>query len=102
MAVDISGAWTIRLTFILGSTTHSAVLTVQGTELAGAYHGKVGTAPIRGAISDSSIQFSTTLRYEATNLPYLFTGTVQGDTMSGEVTMGEYWTAQWTATRRDV
>ena len=34
-------------------------------------------------------------------LNYRFTGTVDGETMTGSLDMGEYLTATWSATRRE-
>ena len=97
---DISGAWTVHLTFILGEATHAAVIVQTGNTLSGTYRGVVTTGEITGSVDGDRVIFSTTLRYETTRIPMTFTGTIQGDTMSGEVDQGEYWKAQWRATRR--
>jgi hypothetical protein len=51
-------------------------------------------------LSGNEIKFTGGGRVEATRLSYTFTGHVQGDHMSGEVSLGEYGPARWTAKRR--
>jgi hypothetical protein len=45
------------------------------------------------------VRFQSSHHIEGTNLHYSFAGTLNGAAMSGEVGLGEYGSARWTATR---
>jgi hypothetical protein len=50
-------------------------------------------------VEGNQVMFRSSHRYEGTRLSYAFTGTVDGDTMRGEVGLDEYGTARFTAKR---
>jgi len=45
------------------------------------------------------VRLRSSLPTEGTQLTYRFDGRLQGQTMEGEVTLGEYGKARWTARR---
>ena len=46
------------------------------------------------------VRFRSSLPHEGTRLGYRFDGRIQGETIAGEVDMGEYGKARWTARRQ--
>jgi hypothetical protein len=63
-----------------------------GKKLSGSFQGKRGSAPLKGRLSGNQVSFNVkTRKHEAS-----FTGTVNGDKMSGTTEQG----ASWTATRQ--
>ena len=55
--------------------------------------------PVSATIDGSQIKFESAIKIVADNINYLFQGTVNGDTMSGDIHLGEYRTAKFTASR---
>ena len=96
---NIAGTWTITITFIAGTGTHTAIIEQQGEKLTGTYKGEILEGALRGTVKGDTVDFSGFLKHEATGVGFHYTGKVKGDTMSGEVEMGEYWSATWTAER---
>jgi D-glucosaminate-6-phosphate ammonia-lyase len=54
---------------------------------------------LTGAVDGDKVAFATVLPVGGQRLQYRFSGRVAGDTMSGELDLGEYGRARWTARR---
>ena len=98
--VTIDGHWDVDIQFSVGSTQHDVFFATKGNEVTGQYTGRITEKPVSGTISGNEVKFTGGGKVEATSLHYTFTGHVQGDHMSGEVSLGEYGPARWTAKRR--
>jgi D-glucosaminate-6-phosphate ammonia-lyase len=98
--VTVDGHWDVDIQFSVGSTQHKVYLASDGNHLTGQHVGRITSAPVRGTVSGNKVDFTGGGKVEATGLHYNFIGHVQGDHMSGEVSLGEYGTARWTAKRR--
>jgi D-glucosaminate-6-phosphate ammonia-lyase len=99
-AVEVSGEWVIELRYVLDSSTHALSLTQDGATLRGEYCARYERVPLEGHVQGQAVAFSAVIGYEANKVRYRFTGTAEQDgTMSGEVDLGEYGSAQWSAHR---
>jgi L-seryl-tRNA(Ser) seleniumtransferase len=98
-STDISGAWDADIEYEVGSAHHRLFLTADGNSVTGSHSGWKFQGDLRGAIDGSRVQFRTSLPAHGTRLTYRFTGAVEGDKMSGEVSLGEYGVARWQARR---
>jgi len=98
--VNVAGEWEITMTYVVGSATHTATIVQDGGKLTGDYKGGFLEGKLSGAIKGNEIAFTGRLRHEATSVRYSYKGTVDGDSIKGTVDMGEYWTADFTATRK--
>ena len=87
---DIAGQWDLRMDFVLGSIDHSIFLEQQDDNLVGAHTGEITDGEVRGWVEGNEIHFRSRHRYEGSGFGYSFEGTVRGDTMEGEVDLGEY------------
>ncbi|MCC6538696.1 MAG: aminotransferase class V-fold PLP-dependent enzyme [Bryobacterales bacterium] len=98
---DLSGEWRVALQFSVGSTEHNLTLQASGATLAGTHRGRLAQSAVKGKINGDHVSFRSSLRYEGQALPYDFKGTVAagGKRMSGEVDLGEYGQAAWSAER---
>lgn len=99
--VNLSGRWEVEIRFAAGASTHTLYLTQEGNALAGTHQGDFVARDLSGAISGEDVRFSSneSERHGAA-LSYRFSGKVAGDSMSGELDMGEYLGATWSARRR--
>src|SRR5207253_8606861 len=98
-AAAVAGQWELRLEFGRGSANHSVVLEQEGAKLAGTHHAEFYSSDLSGTVTANTVRFRSAFRVEGQGLSYAFTGTVDGDKMSGVVNLGEYGETKWTAQR---
>jgi L-seryl-tRNA(Ser) seleniumtransferase len=87
-AIDIAGAWELRVDFLQGSRLHRIEIEQRGPELAGYQRSSGFEGPISGWLSGEAIQLSFTSRYEASTISYLFDGAIRDGRMSGTALLG--------------
>lgn len=100
-AVSVSGQWEATLEFVFGSAGHSFFFEQQGDSLLGTHHAKTLSGPLKGTVSGRRIEFTSTQSFEGARFRYGFSGEVYNDSMKGEVDLGEYGKAEWSAHRFD-
>jgi L-seryl-tRNA(Ser) seleniumtransferase len=99
-AAAASGPWLVEIIYVASTSTHTLHLQQDGNRLAGIHQGNFVTRDIAGTISGREVRLSSTVtERHGDSLAYRFAGTIEGDTMSGTLDMGEYLTATWTARR---
>jgi seryl-tRNA(Sec) selenium transferase len=96
---SIAGQWEAEITFLRGSATHTLLLEQHGQDLVGTHQGEFVSGDLNGTVAANQVHFRSRQRIQGQHLSYDFTGTVEGDKMSGSVNMGEYGEAHWTAQR---
>ncbi|MBI1896753.1 MAG: aminotransferase class V-fold PLP-dependent enzyme [Acidobacteria bacterium] len=99
-AANVAGQWNLHLKYFVGTAEHNLVFEQKDAELTGTHRGDVTSGDLHGWVEGSEIRFSSRHPYEGTALPYEFAGQVSGETMSGQVMLGEYGVGEWTADRR--
>ncbi len=98
-AGDVTGRWDVSVQFMRGSSDHLLFLEAEGANIAGTHVGTVKRGPVEGKIDGDHVQFSSVLAFEGSRLGYDFSGTIKGDVMEGEIDLGEYPAAKFTARR---
>jgi hypothetical protein len=95
----VAGVWNVTLE--LESITGHPVLTLKqdGAKVTGTYQGRYGVSALEGTVKDKTIEFAVTILAEGTPTTGTFTGTVDGDTMSGAVSFEGAGEGTWTAAR---
>src|SRR4030095_2979374 len=95
----VEGKWNCQLQ--LESITGHPVLTFKqdGEKLTGTYEGRYGESTLEGSIKEKKIQFAVAFVAEGTQTQGSFVGTVDGDSMSGEVTFEGAGDGTWRASR---
>jgi hypothetical protein len=78
---------------------HSLSIEQDGNWLSGTHKADFDTRTVAGTLDGNKVRFESTIKIIADNINYLFQGTVNGDTMSGDIHLGEYRTATFTAKR---
>jgi L-seryl-tRNA(Ser) seleniumtransferase len=98
---DLSGVWDVHIDFEASSGEHSISLQQQGGRLQGIHRGEFVARDLAGTIDGDVVQLRSSLPERAIGnaLSFTFTGKVEGDRMSGDLDMGEYLTARWSARR---
>jgi uncharacterized pyridoxal phosphate-dependent enzyme len=99
---DVSGQWDVHIDYLASASTHMLHLKQAGNRLEGSHQGDFVSRDLTGTIEGKAVQISSTLtERHGDALSFRFSGTVEGDAMSGTLDMGEYLTATWTARRHD-
>ncbi len=99
-AADVSGQWDVAMTFVRGEGTCSFALEQEGSALRGTQYGRFATRDLAGTLHGSDVLLRSSYTQNGVRLNFTFTGVVRGDAMDGELVLGEYGTARWTAVRR--
>ncbi len=99
-AGDVGGLWEAELRFKVGSARHTFYLDPKGNKISGQYTGRLVKGPLKGHIDGNKVQFTSGGRIEGTSLHYTYKGTFDGTRMTGDVDLGEYGMATFSATRK--
>ena len=99
-AADLSGQWDVHIEYIGSTSEHVLHLRQQGGQITGSHQGDYVSRDLSGSIDGDAVRLSSSYTEEhGDNLSYTFSGTVNGDTLSGTLDLGEYLTAKWSAKR---
>jgi L-seryl-tRNA(Ser) seleniumtransferase len=99
-AADVTGRWVVDITYAAGAGRHTLHLVQREGRLEGTHQGEFLARDISGAMDGDTITLASIVtERHGDSLRYRFTGRVEGDTMSGELDLGEYLGATWTARR---
>ena len=95
----VAGQWNISLE--IGSITGRPTIELKqdGEKLTGTYRGRYGASPLEGEVKENQIGFTVTMNAEGQQTSGYFSGTVDGDTMSGAVEFEGAGEGTWSATR---
>lgn len=97
--VSVAGQWDLEIRFVRGSATHTLILEQHGNELLGTHRGEFVSGDLTGKVESDHVRFHSIQRIQGQTLSYEFTGTASGDKMEGQVNLGEYGKADWSADR---
>jgi len=99
---DISGVWDVRIAYAASEARHTLHLRQRGNTIDGSHQGDFVGRDLTGTISRDEVSVVSFYGEEHGDaLNYRFTGTIDGDTMTGSLDMGEYLQATWSASRRE-
>ena len=104
-AAKLAGQWDLHLDFVLGSAEHRLFFEQQAADLTGSHAGEMTSGDLSGWIEGRDVHFKSVHRYEGSQFGFEFHGQVEREagpsqTMAGEVDLGEYGGAHWSARRR--
>jgi D-glucosaminate-6-phosphate ammonia-lyase len=89
----------VDVAFASGSARHTMILDVKDNRVSGLHLGRRTRGDLSGTIDGGNIQMRSVLPCEGINLSYRFTGQLSADRISGDIDLGEYGKARWTAKR---
>jgi L-seryl-tRNA(Ser) seleniumtransferase len=99
---DMSGEWDVEIAFAAGTGTHRLTITQQGGQVQGTHKGDFLERPLTGTVNGDTITIRSNVpeRTIGNALSYTFTGKIANGRMAGDLSMGEYLGAKWTARKR--
>jgi hypothetical protein len=96
---NVAGKWNVTLQ-LESITGHPVILLKQdGEKLTGTYEGRYGQSELKGSIKEKEIEFTVSIVAEGMQTQGVFAGTVNGETMSGDVSYEGAGDGTWSATR---
>jgi len=96
---NISGIWDVDVKFFSSTIKHSFNIQQDGNWINGSHKSQFDDRSIGGTIEGNQIKLSSTISKPGDQITFYFSGSVNGDTISGDIHMGEYRTAKFTALR---
>ena len=101
LAVDISGTWDMTIQTDRGDWNTELTIEQEGEKIKVTMPGWQGDQiEGEGIVKDNKIEFTFNISTQRGDFSITYTGTVEGDTMSGEADMGDFGTMQWTAKKK--
>ena len=90
-ASNLSGGWDVEIKYAASGATHRLHLQQNGNRLDGIHQGNFLTRDVTGTISGDTVTLSSNVaERHGDSLNYRFRGKVSGDTLSGDLDLGEY------------
>jgi len=101
LAVDVSGTWEMTLQTDRGDWPTELTIEQEGENIKVTMPGFQGDQiEGEGTVKDNKIEFTFNISTQRGDFSITYTGTIEGDTMSGEAAMGDFGTMQWTAKKK--
>jgi len=97
-AVQVAGQWDVNIQFAASVAQHGFYLTQNGSQLTGSHRGDFLTRDLSGSLHGSNIKLTSQIGEEhGSAMTYTFTGTLKNNLIEGDLNLGEYRKATWTA-----
>ena len=103
-SASLTGRWGVEVEYFSSKSQHTLFVEQQDENwIEGSYQGDRYTRDMGGTIEGDQVKFLSNVRRPGDHITYIFTGTLSEDknTISGEVYLGEYLTAEFTAKRHE-
>jgi seryl-tRNA(Sec) selenium transferase len=98
-AATINGRWDFNIEFFSSKSQHTLFIEQDGNWLQGSHKGDFSTRELNGTIEGNIVKLRSVDRHIADSITFIFSGTLSNDTITGQIHMGEYRTASFTAQR---
>jgi L-seryl-tRNA(Ser) seleniumtransferase len=95
---DLTGTWDVRIQYAASVSIHRLDVRQRGSDLDGTHQGDFESRDLRGSIDGDGVRIRSSWEH-GDSLNYTFSGKVTGDEMAGEVSLGEYLEARFSARR---
>ncbi len=97
---DLTGTWDVRIEYAASVSTHRLHVRQRGNDLDGSHQGDFISRDLRGKIDGATVRIrSDYAESHGDAINFTFTGRVSGDEMAGDLEMGEYLAARFSAKR---
>lgn len=94
----LTGRWDVSIEYFTETSKHTFFIEQQDSNwIKGSHKSTFTTNELEGTIEGNEVKFKSASRMLADNVPFTFSGTISGDTMSGMIHHGEYLTSKFTA-----
>jgi seryl-tRNA(Sec) selenium transferase len=98
-SADISGRWDAEIEFFSSRSQHILFLEQEGNWIHGSHKGDFSMRDMVGTIEGNLVKLSSADRHAADYIPFIFSGMLSGNEITGQIYLGEYINARFTAKR---
>ena len=98
---NLSGTWDVDVKFYNSQDKHKLFIEQDGNWIKGTHQGGFAVNDMAGSIEGDMVKLQSSVRLIGDSIIYTFTGTLSGDKLSGNLFMGEYRSAKFTATKNN-
>lgn len=97
-SADLKGRWDVTVNYFNETSAHKFIIEQQdGNFMKGSHQGTFTTNELNGTIEGNEVKFQSSSNAPGDRVPFTFSGTVNGDSMTGNIHHGEYLTSTFTA-----
>ncbi len=96
---NIGGQWDLEMKFSASTVNQVLLFEQSDNNLKGTHIGSIGSRDLTGTISGNEILIHSSYTLEGVRINTEFKGLVEGNSMKGVASLGEYGSATWKATR---
>lgn len=87
---NVAGEWTMTVETQAGTGSPTFSLKQDGANVTGTYKGQLGEAPVTGTVKGNEVTLNYTISAQGQSLAVTYSGTVDGATMKGKVSLGDF------------
>ncbi len=98
--VNVTGDWEMTITTPRGERTRDIHFEQEGGKLTVTMQGRRGEVTAEGTVKGNEIEWTITRSTPRGEFTMTYTGNIEGDTMSGEVQMGDFGSSEWKAEKK--
>lgn len=96
---SLAGVWKVTIQYSLGIGHQQFNLQQDGTAVSGHQQGQIYSADLRGLVTGNQAQLHSTMQANGQQVTFNFNGIISGNNFSGDVNLGEYGKATFSATK---
>jgi seryl-tRNA(Sec) selenium transferase len=96
---EMEGTWDVTINYLRGIGHQKLMLKQNDKMLTGDQHGEIFGAAIHGSVDANYVMLTSSVKTPGWQVPYTFTGLVNGNKFSGDLNLGEYGAATFTAVK---
>lgn len=97
--VEIGGHWDLTVDYFTSQSQHRLYLQQEGNWITGTHVSDFSQQPVVGTVEGNAVKLRSEVKQPGDRIPFLFSGEVEDGAMTGSVFLGEYLTAEFSATR---
>lgn len=98
-AANLSGRWTVDIEYYSSKSQHTFIIEQDGNWIQGSHKTDFSLREMAGTIEGDQVKLFSSERMIADNVPFTFSGKFANDVITGEIYLGEYIRANFTAKR---
>ena len=95
----IAGQWQFTVELAMGTGRPIVTFKQDGGKITGTYEGRYGTSKLEGTVKENEVEFTVTQMIQGEQISGTFYGTVEADSMKGDVEYEGAGEGTWTAVR---
>jgi hypothetical protein len=98
---NLSGQWDLKMKFSASTVDQTLMIEQKGNALIGTHFASIGSRDLDGSLHGKEVLIRSSYTKDGVRINFTFSGTTDGNSMQGKVSLSEYGDAEWSATRHD-